>query len=110
MASKEDIIKSQHATTGGRKFDGDKLQYGLLPVSSLKDVVKVLTFGAKKYEKDNWKYVPDGKSRYFDAAQRHLWAYKEGELNDPETGISHIAHAICCLMFINDLDLNDKEK
>ena len=38
---------------GGRKFDGDKLQYGLLPPLALRDVVKVLTFGAQKYEPDN---------------------------------------------------------
>ena len=89
---------------GGRKFDGGKLQYGLLPVLSLQDVVKVLTFGAQKYEVDNWKRVPDAKRRYFDAANRHIWEYKAGELNDPESGVSHLAHAICCLMFINDLD------
>jgi len=23
---------------------------------------------------------------------------------DPETGVNHIAHAICCLMFMLDLD------
>lgn len=90
--------------TGGRKFDGGKLQYGLLPPHALQDVVKVLTFGAQKYEIDNWKRVPDAKRRYFDAANRHIWAYKAGELNDPETGVNHLAHAICCLMFINDLD------
>lgn len=90
--------------TGGRKFDGGKLQYGLLPPHALQDVVQVLTFGAEKYEIDNWKRVPDAKRRYFDAAQRHLWAYKAGEINDPETGVNHLAHAVCCLMFINDLD------
>lgn len=109
-AIKEAVEKSQHATTGGRKFDSNKLQYGLLPILSMKDVVKVLTYGAKKYEKDNWKYVPDGENRYFDAALRHIWAHKEGEINDPETGMSHMAHAICCLMFINDLNLSKEIK
>jgi Domain of unknown function (DUF5664) len=90
--------------TGGRKFDGGKLQYSLLPPLALEDVVKVLTFGAQKYEPDNWKRVPDAKRRYFDAAQRHIWAYKAGEINDPESGVNHLAHAVCCLMFINDLD------
>ena len=71
--SVEDLIKkSQNATTGGRKFDGGKLQYGLLPPLALKATVEILTFGAEKYEPDNWKYVPDSKRRYFDAMQRHL--------------------------------------
>lgn len=95
--------------TGGRKFDGGKLQYGLLPPLALKETVRVLTFGAQKYEPDNWRRVPDGPRRYFDAAQRHLWAYKEGEKNDPETGINHLAHALCCLMFMLDLDEDNKE-
>jgi hypothetical protein len=96
--------------TGGRKFDGGKLQYGLLPPLALRETVKVLTYGAEKYEPDNWRRVPEGPRRYFDAAQRHLWAYKKGELNDEETGINHLAHAICCLMFMLDLDESEYEE
>ena len=95
---------------GGRKFDGGKLQYGLLPPLALRETVKVLTFGAEKYEPDNWRRVPEGPRRYFDAAQRHLWAYKTGEVEDPETGVSHLAHAICCIMFMLDLDEGEFEE
>lgn len=103
---KADAVKaSQTATTGGRKFDGGKLQYGLLPPLALAETVKVLTFGAEKYEPDNWKHVPDSKRRYFDALQRHLWAYKTGEKLDPESGIHHLAHAMCCLMFLYEHDV-----
>ena len=102
----DDVVKaSQNATTGGRKFDGGKLQYGLLPPLALEETVKVLTFGAQKYEPDNWKVVPDSKRRYFDALQRHLWAWKAGEQNDQETGLSHLAHAMCCLMFLYEHDI-----
>ena len=104
--SVEDLIKkSQNATTGGRKFDGGKLQYGLLPPLALKATVEILTFGAEKYEPDNWKHVPDSKRRYFDAMQRHMWAWKEGEQNDPESGKNHLAHALCCLMFLYEHDI-----
>jgi hypothetical protein len=89
----------------GRKFDSEKPEYGLLPPLCLDEVARVLTAGAKKYDRDNWKYVEDGPRRYFDAAQRHLWAYKRGENLDPETGMSHIAHAICSLMFIYDVTM-----
>ena len=99
------VLASQNATTGGRKFDGNKLQYGLVPPLALKATVEILTFGAEKYEPDNWKHVPDSKRRYFDAMQRHLWAWKEGEQNDPETGKNHLAHAMCCLMFLYDHDV-----
>jgi len=104
-ASSEDIVKaSQTATTGGRKFDGGKPQYGLLPPNALKATVEILTFGAQKYEPNNWKHVPDSKRRYFDAAQRHLWDWKNGEQNDPESGKNHLAHALCCLMFLYEHD------
>lgn len=104
MSMNPEVLKSQSATTGGRKFDGNKLQYGLLPPLALKATVEILTFGAEKYEPDNWKFVPDSKRRYFDAAQRHLWAWKAGEQDDPETGKNHLAHALCCIMFLIEHD------
>jgi len=92
-------------TSIGRKFDSDKLRYGLTPPLALKEMVKVLTFGAVKYEPDNWQYVSDAKRRYFDAAQRHIWAWKEGEVLDPESGIHHLAHALCCISFLYEHDI-----
>ena len=100
-----DIKNSQTATTGGRKFDGNKLEYGLLPPLALRAVVEILTIGAQKYERDNWKFVPDGKRRYFDAGMRHLWDSKCGEKYDEETNKSHLAHAICNLMFLLEKEL-----
>ncbi len=81
---------SQNSSTGGRKFDGDKLEYGLIPPLALQEMVRVLTFGCKKYERDNWKKVPESKRRYFDALERHLWAWKMGEQLDPESGMHHL--------------------
>lgn len=110
MVISEEVKASQKASSGGRKFDGGKLQYGLLPPLALKATVEILTFGAEKYEPDNWKHVPDSKRRYFDAMQRHLWAWKEGEQNDPETDKNHLAHAMCCLMFLLERDMfNDED-
>lgn len=105
MSPLDAVKMSQTATTGGRKFDGDKLEYGLTPPLALKAMVDVLTFGAQKYERDNWKRVPDSKRRYFDALQRHLWAWKEGEQLDPESGKHHLAHAMCCLSFLYEHDV-----
>lgn len=89
----------------GRKFDSGKPEYGLLPPIILEEIVKVMTFGAQKYARDNWKYVEDGERRYFDALQRHVWAWKRGETYDPESGLHHLAHAGCCLMFLAELDI-----
>ena len=104
------VKESQTATTGGRKFDGNKPQYGLLPPKALKETVKVLTLGAIKYEPDNWKHVPEAQSRYFDALMRHLWDWKTGEQLDPETGINHLAHGMCNLMFLLERNLYTEEE
>lgn len=86
----------------GRKDDGEKSDWTLLPFSALEPVVRVLMFGAKKYQRDNWKFVDDGYRRYLAAAYRHLNAAVEGEWLDEGEGGSnqpHLANAICCLLF-----------
>ena len=88
----------------GRKFDGDKPDFSLMPPHAIEMVADVLTVGAKKYDRHNWKKLKDGKDRYFAASQRHLWALLRDEKHDPETGIHHAAHAIASLMFYIELD------
>jgi hypothetical protein len=104
--------QTKYDPSEGRKFDGGKLEYGLIPPLALEEMVKVLTFGAQKYERDNWKHVDDAKRRYFDAMQRHIWAWKQDEQIDPESGIHHLAHAMCCIFFLYEHDVKytkDKE-
>lgn len=83
----------------GVKHDGEKLDYTLLPFLSLEKIVQVLEFGAKKYARDNWQKVPNAERRYSAAALRHLIAREQGEKNDPESGLPHLAHAGCCILF-----------
>ena len=86
--------------TEGKKYDTDKLDYSLVPWRAVDEVVKVLMFGAAKYQRDNWKHVSNGKRRYSSAAYRHINAMMEGEWRDVESGLPHAAHAVCCLIFI----------
>lgn len=83
----------------GRKYDGDKPKLYLLPPRSILEVGKVLTYGAEKYDAENWRKVDDLQNRYTSAALRHIFAHIDGEKNDEETGLSHLAHAMCCLLF-----------
>lgn len=89
-------------TEPGMKFDGGKRDFTLLPWASVEEIVKVLEFGAQKYERDNWKKVEDAQHRYTKAALRHLVAYTQGEVNDPESGLPHLAHLGCCVLFLLD--------
>jgi hypothetical protein len=83
----------------GRKFDGDKIRWDLLPWREVEQVVRVLMYGAGKYEDNNWQNVKP-PVRYSAATFRHLVAWCQEEKNDKETGESHLAHAICCLLFL----------
>jgi hypothetical protein len=88
----------------GQKFDEFKTDWSLLPMQALEPVLHVLMFGAEKYGRDNWRDVPDAERRYFAAAQRHLAAYQAGEILDKETQEPHLAHAMCCLIFLLALE------
>lgn len=89
----------------GIKHDSDKPPMALLSGAALIEVAKVLEFGAKKYAAHNWK-GGFAWSRLASAALRHLFAWIGGEDKDPETGLSHLAHCSCCLMFLLDFEVN----
>lgn len=97
-------------TTGvgtGMKYDGDKPRMDLLLSgcpNALEQVAQILTFGAKKYAAHSWQTVPQGDERYLAALLRHLTAHSKGEMNDPESGMSHLAHAACNALFILELE------
>ena len=84
----------------GIKYDKDKVDYSLVPVEALEAVAKVMTHGAKKYSRENWKHVDDFDNRYLAAAMRHIAEWRKGYQYDTDSGERHLAHAICCLMFL----------
>lgn len=57
---------------------------------------------------NNWQHVFP-RSRYIGAGFRHFIAWTKGEKIDPESGKSHLAHAICNLLFLMWADNNDKK-
>lgn len=81
------------------KFDTDKVMASLVDPDFILGTADILTFGAKKYAKNNWQ-LNDDLDRYKDALLRHLYAYLGGELIDPESGKPHLDHIACNTMFI----------
>jgi hypothetical protein len=81
------------------KKDQDKIRWELLSVDAMEEIAKVMTFGAKKYDAHNWRRGFDW-SRLIGASYRHLSAWHNGQDVDPETGLSHLAHLGCCVMFL----------
>ncbi len=100
--------KVEYTQSIGKKHDQDKPMVSLIDPGWLLDTSAVLTYGAQKYSEDNWKHVENHKDRYLSAAYRHLLAFQSGEINDPESGLPHLAHASCCLMFLHYFSAADQ--
>jgi hypothetical protein len=89
---------------GGIKLDGDKPRTDLLPPDVILQVSAVFTYGANKYGDRNWE--KGGRwGRWMAAALRHCFAWLAGEDNDPESGLPHLAHALCSLMMLFGMQL-----
>jgi len=97
-------------TNSGIKYDGEKPKMHLLPPKAIKEVSKVLTFGADKYDEENWRKLEDLQNRYSSGALRHIFAHLDNSDLDEESGLSHLAHAICCLLFKLEIELEEKDK
>lgn len=83
------------------RYNKGKLQYSMLDLTKLAECVKVLEFGKQKYARDNWKKgLPT--SEILDSLMRHLSAIQNGEVIDPESGLSHLGHLQCNALFLGN--------
>ena len=89
------------------KHDQGKIMPSLVEPSFILGVASVATYGAKKYDVDNWKKCSEIR-RYKDAFLRHWLAYQNGEFIDGESGMYHLDHAAWNLMALRYFELGDK--
>lgn len=101
---RDPLIPHVLADGTGRKADAGKDPWELAPWDALRAVVAVLAFGAGKYGARNWERGL-AWSRLYAATIRHLTAWWQGEARDAETGLSHLAHAACCVLFLLAFEL-----
>jgi len=87
---KEDKMKQ------GNKLDQGKPDLSHISLEMVELVARVRMFGANKYARSNWK-KGFKVTRSCAAALRHIFQFLAGETNDPESGLSHLGHAICSL-------------
>lgn len=104
------IVDTSHLPNGAGhkralKNDSEKVRMELLSVPALRAISEVLTFGAKKYASHNWRKGFEW-SRLYGAALRHLTAHMDGEDTDPESGLSHLAHLGCCVLFLLEHEID----
>lgn len=83
----------------GARYNSGKPDLSLIPLCTLQDEAKVWEYGKKKYAAWNWTKGMDW-SIPLACALRHLSAWQRGEENDPESGLPHLAHAMCNLRML----------
>lgn len=98
----------------GTKYDDGKTPCDLLAPEAMLATAEILRIGAKKYERENWR---KGMlwSRIIGACLRHLFAFMAGEDLDKESGLPHVDHLACEVMFLqcyyrSNKDLDDRYK
>ncbi len=103
-------------TAEGIKLDDGKCRWALAQWGALEEYVRVLEYGAfgkhlpdgrRGYGADNWRTVPELDRRYFEAAMRHLVAYGKGERVDGDSGRKTLAHVMCCVAFLLQVELEE---
>lgn len=71
------------------------------PAAEILEAV-VMRLGAKKYGPFNWRTANVRATIYISAAKRHMAQWLDGQDDDPESGVSHLAHARACLGILLD--------
>jgi len=82
------------------KDDLGKTRWDLVPFEALEHIVKIIEYGTTKYGPNTWQTLEGGDDRYFSAAMRHLVSWRSGETNDYDSGLPHLAHAACNLLYL----------
>lgn len=96
------------------KHDGQKPRMAITPARAKKEVARVFTTGAVKYDLGNW-HAGDGfdYDRPLSAAERHIDDFNLGKRIDDGEGGSQchiLANAICELMFVLEFELSKHGK
>jgi hypothetical protein len=107
-------LESHQVDPPGIKHDSNKLPLHLLAPEALFGTASALKFGAEKYAERNWERGM-AWSRVFASLMRHMWVWWRGEELDAESGLSHLHHAACCIMFLQTyaergIGLDDRPK
>lgn len=107
-SSKVPEVKSCKDTNPKDAIGVTKAPMSVLPMQVVYEAALGMYEGALKYGAFNYRIAGVRASVYYDAIQRHLNQWWEGEDIDPDSNISHVTKAITALMVMRDAMLNDK--
>lgn len=85
-----------------------KVPFSVIPCPVLAEMALGMAEGGCKYGKWNWRAIEIEAEAYYNAAQRHLMAWWEGEDIDPDSGLNHVTKVLTTLTVLRDAMLQDK--
>lgn len=85
-----------------------KMPMSMVPAPVLGELSLAMLEGALKYGRHNYRAIGVRASVYYDALQRHIMAWWEGEDMDPDSGLPHIVKAMACLVVLRDAQIRGK--
>ena len=90
------------------RFNAGKPQLSFIPMELMEDCARVFQYGAQKYDRDNWK-KGDHATSLLDSLLRHVAAFQQGEYIDEESGLPHLGHIMCNVIFLTHVACNFPE-
>lgn len=95
---------TEQSTNPKRAMGVKKASMQAVPNTALLYLGQVMEGGAAKYGPFNWRDSPVDSGTYYDAAQRHLMAWQDGQDVDAESGLPHLAHVMACCAIVLDAE------
>jgi hypothetical protein len=84
-----------------------KVPFSTIPAEVVAELGLAMMEGALKYGRHNFRVAGVRASVYRDAAQRHLDAFWEGEIIDPDSGLPHLVKCMACCAVLRDSMFRD---
>ena len=89
-----------------QQYGDKKVPLQFIPPTAIVAMGIGLAEGGRKYGPFNWREIPVEYMTYVGAVQRHLQAWVDGEEIDPDSGNSHLYHAIASLAILIDATID----
>lgn len=83
-------------------FGDDRVPLSTVPATVMAELGVALLEGAFKYGRHNYRVAGCRASTYYDAMQRHLMKWWEGEDIDPDSGMHHLVKAMASATVLRD--------
>ena len=94
----------------GRKDDAGKLRWSLFDLPGLEEVLRVSEGGAKEYGDNNYRKVPNKRTRYYNALMRHIVEWRKGRTHDRKSKRFQMAHVAWNALALLEFDMKRRKR